>query len=135
MSRSTDALMEMDNPGPFEATSQTVAQLGISIEPLSTVLSQADSLPSRISLGPPGQLTVRSQSFNASQVASKILENFYNYCCSFATALPTGANVLFNLNTPYMEQTYIPMKALQDWYKNTLQKVQSDPSLFKEMDM
>jgi hypothetical protein len=91
-SKSMDDLMEDDRssyPG-----SETVAQLGISIEPIVNVqqayeaLTQSKNITSMTSLRTPQE--------SPTLTVNKILESFYNYCTSFSSALPPGKMVNFN---------------------------------------
>jgi hypothetical protein len=68
-SRSVDNLMEED--GPFQATSQTIAQIGISIEPIATVVSMQTASQAATS----NQLVLRSSVTDSPQLALKLLES------------------------------------------------------------
>lgn len=111
LSNIASSMDDMDEA--FAPSSNLVAQLGISIEPIDVVFSQVSGLPtkrpfdgtttSEMSLVP-----AQDTSCDSIQIATKLLENFYNYCTSFATThVPQGSNVLFNIN---WETTYIPIK-------------------------
>lgn len=76
-----------------------VAQLGIDIEPLHTLSSNA---------------LTSSVSYSAlPSMASKILDNLYNYVMSFNAT------------------EYIPAKVFTDWYNGMCKKLANDPNLFK----
>ena len=101
--KSADDLMEDD--APFIATVETIAQLGISVEPIDVInqmQSQALAIPKRF----PSVKDV-----DLPQLLGKILENFYNYVSSFTTALPQGGFSLINfINSPAFTNSYIPVK-------------------------
>ncbi|KAJ3325435.1 hypothetical protein HDV06_004294 [Boothiomyces sp. JEL0866] len=125
--KSTDMLVD---ESPFDSSSKIVAQIGISIEPLENVLAQQRQRSES------NQLALRNNPhFDTQSITSKILESFYNYCTSFSTSLPPGGQVLFNIPQQTLETTFIPLKALSDWFKQTQNKLDHDPSLFRDMEI
>ncbi|TPX58824.1 hypothetical protein SpCBS45565_g07897 [Spizellomyces sp. 'palustris'] len=105
------------------------AQLGISVEPIDVVMAQVSRLqPSSSGPATSGALL---KSVDPAQLVTKILENFYNHCSGFAGNLPLGGNALFGMD---WNTTFIPLKAVQDWYNSMQRKLKLDPSgnsLFK----
>ncbi|KAL2916615.1 hypothetical protein HK105_203727 [Polyrhizophydium stewartii] len=107
----------MGTGGPTAA-----AQLGISIEPVESVMAQIATLPAgahalggAAAAGTPGaaaadsgMVVTRANSFSdPSSVATKLLENLYNYCTSFAGPIPMGGSALFGAN---WGNAFIPLK-------------------------
>ncbi|KAI8913396.1 C11orf73, partial [Gorgonomyces haynaldii] len=99
--KSSDMLTEDEIP--------KTAQLGISIEPIDQVMQQAGQSK------PPVDLPMR------------LLEHFYNYLTSFSSQLPKDASVLFGANV----NSWIPLKALSEWYDNVQRRIKQDPSFLK----
>jgi protein Hikeshi len=66
--KSADNLMEED--GPFLATSETIAQIGISVEPISSVLAMQTANTSSSN-----QLVLRSSVIDMPHTAMKLLES------------------------------------------------------------
>lgn len=61
----------------------------------------------------------------AAQLATRILENLYNYVMSFAVQdLPVGAIPLGTIT----ERGFLPVKTFQTWYENLTRKLSNDPS-------
>jgi hypothetical protein len=102
----------------------STAQLGISIEPIDRVLAAVSSLSAGTPLGQEGASSemVLSNAFmmttsptgtvtkDPSSIASRILENLYNYCTSFATSsVPPGGVVLLGKD---LSNSYIPVKVI-----------------------
>jgi len=85
-----------------------VAQIGISIETLDLVQQQA-------------QLLEVEQAKNRTQFvefAQKMLESFLNYSVSFVV-------------TPSPNESYIPLKVLEDWYKNFERRLSFNPYFWR----
>ena len=125
-----DVLMD-DSTGAFQATKGTVAQLGISIEPMVDVQKQADAyMQERASMA------LVKAAGSTQDMGVKLIESFYNYCTSFATTLlPQDANILFQMPGLNLQNTFIPLKAVQDWYKHIMKKAEGDNTLFKDADI
>jgi hypothetical protein len=101
----------------------STAQLGVSIETIDRVLAAVSSLSAGTPLGQEGGASsemvlsnafmmstspVGSTNKDPSSVASRILENLYNYCTSFATSsVPPGGAVLLGKD---LSNSYIPVK-------------------------
>jgi len=96
----------MANNFAFNQTSVShVAQIGISIEPLSQINQQ---LPSS------NQLVENFASFT-----TKTAESLFNYVSSFAKYIP-GTN----------EQA-VPLSAIQSWYTNYSRKLELNPNFWR----
>ncbi|KAI8923349.1 hypothetical protein BC831DRAFT_38367 [Entophlyctis helioformis] len=145
VSKSMDALMddtsEPSFAAPFAAQASASAQLGISIEPIETVMAQISTLPAGAhALTAAGGVAGASitdlvpvqqgqgPSLDPISIATKLLENLYNHCASYAGSLPMGGNALFGLN---WDTTFIPLKALQDWFTATQRRIKADPGFLK----
>ncbi|TPX32055.1 hypothetical protein SmJEL517_g04769 [Synchytrium microbalum] len=113
------------------------AQLGISIEPIESVFSQISTLPqlphtsSLMSMmGSSDANMMQSESTalvparDPVRMVSLIIENLYNYLTSFAVNTSQIPSATFGST----EATYIPAKALQEWYFKTNGKLKMDPS-------
>jgi hypothetical protein len=92
------------------------ASLGISIDTIDNVHAAVSTLPqsgealsarqSEMSIST--ALVPASSSGSAMTIATRILDNLYNYCTSFATSdMPLDANVLLGRD---ISKTYIPLK-------------------------
>ncbi|KAI9099293.1 hypothetical protein DFS34DRAFT_617070 [Phlyctochytrium arcticum] len=110
------------------------AQLGISVEPIEVVMAQVAQLGTGTANGaakPTGALTKIS---DPGVIAQKLLESLYNHCSSFAGNLPPGATALFGMD---WNSTFIPLKAVQDWFNSMQRKLKNDPTgacLFRGTD-
>ncbi|KAJ3160991.1 hypothetical protein HDU88_007478 [Geranomyces variabilis] len=121
----------MMTPG---ARSITPAKLGISVETVEAVMAQAeqDGGVSGLSTGgsqaPTTTTTAGALVKNVDPVllTTKILESLYNYCSSFAGPLPPLGSALFGGMD--WGSTFIPLKALQDWFGVMQRKLKADPS-------
>ncbi|CAG8485210.1 2955_t:CDS:2 [Ambispora gerdemannii] len=118
-SMETNDMSDTTQPAP-----QVTATLGISIEAIALVESQMANLPTTNSVLTPD---------NLSQVATNMLRNLYNYVTSFATSSsPLGMQIIGqNID---MYQSYIPLKAFQDWYDGFMRKVKIDPGMVLKGD-
>ncbi|KAJ3224225.1 hypothetical protein HK099_000086 [Clydaea vesicula] len=115
------------------------AQIGISIEPVDLVrtLMMKKKLITKFLIEINKEQLTLTPSNSTDQVMDlgankdlnslimKILENFYNYCSGFSTNLPPNAQALFGLN---WSNTYIPLKALSEWYEKITRKLKADPT-------
>ena len=97
---------------PVEDNSMTddeSIQLGISIEPLETVL--------QIQRSRSIEMSTSMTDLGPENIVQKVVENFYNFCAGFYSG------------------DYIPVKVfqvrsriMQDWYTRTMTKMKNDPS-------
>eukprot|EP00842_Homolaphlyctis_polyrhiza_P005228 jgi/Hompol1/5706/HPOL_001107-RA len=143
--KSMDALMDDTDQSPFAAVPTVSAQLGISIEPIQTVMAQISTLPSGAhSLTAQGMGSVADMSMVVAQsgsslpllsnvsldavqsIATKLVDNLFNYCTSFAGGLPPNGTALFRMD---LSSTFVPLKA--KWYNNTQRKIKTDPNFLK----
>ncbi|KAJ3012344.1 hypothetical protein HKX48_006330 [Thoreauomyces humboldtii] len=106
------------------AAATVPAQLGISVELLEVVVAQVSQLhassPSKSSAA-----GVLVKNVDPVKLTTKILESLYNYCSSFAGPLPEMSTALFGMD---WGSTFIPLKALQDWFLIMQRKIKADPS-------
>ncbi|KAF8976833.1 hypothetical protein BGZ46_007913 [Entomortierella lignicola] len=145
----------MDQPDTSSST-PIAATLGISIEPVDSVMSQIATLQSSSSnptssksTAAPSNALITLSSATAANIkpdsvaaiAQKVMSHLYNHVTSFATAvLPPGSSVLVPAGGPGSaanvlavagasgpDSTFLPVKAFNDWYQNVIRKVKSDP--------
>jgi protein Hikeshi len=114
--------------GKAQATSLTDPNpsitLGISIEPLSAIESQVNTLHA-----PTTTMTVGKPIPPLTLVAQRIAKNLFNYMGSFASQnLPMGVMTLGQLRP---DATYVPLKAFEDWWSKFNHKVESDPGFLE----
>ena len=91
----------------------TVAQIGISLEPLAQLAQQtpvANAAPSTLN--------------SFVQFTQTMLENFVNYATSFSIAQAQM--------TPNPNENFVPMSVVQKWYSMFERKLASDPNFWKK---
>lgn len=131
----------MDAPPALEYNQ--VAELGISVEPLDSVMYQVEqnelsAMPASApnSSGVDSLSLVKSPSASRSlnvsslpSLAQALLENFITHVESFSVGvLPPGVALLSLVQTPDVEQLYIPLKAVTEWYSKISNKLKYNPS-------
>lgn len=92
-----------------EAELSHIAQIGISIEPETSVIQQTPSITDS-----PATLYAFGQ---------KMLENFVNFASSFSI---TQAQMV-----PNPSETYVPLSTLTTWFQNFERRLQSNPNFWK----
>ncbi|KAI8067467.1 hypothetical protein BC940DRAFT_239224 [Gongronella butleri] len=100
------------------------ATLGISIEPVDAVQQQLSTLNagSLVKVAPLQQKMSMSE---VGQMASRVIDNLFNYVTSFAVQdLPVNAIALAEIT----DRGYLPVKAFQTWYNNLSRKLANDPN-------
>ncbi|KAI9257278.1 hypothetical protein BDA99DRAFT_515990 [Phascolomyces articulosus] len=124
-------LRQTNNNNSNNMQGSVPATLGISIEPLEIVQQQMESAGATSMMdttGADAAMAVIKPPTNlnqAGQLASKILDNLYNYVNSFVQQdLPLNAIPLSTLT----DQGYLPVKAFQTWYENLSRKLSNDPN-------
>ncbi|XP_052865280.1 protein OPI10 homolog [Anopheles cruzii] len=85
-----------------------IAQIGVSIEPETTLIQQTPA-------------TTTSSTYY--QFGQKILENFFNFVSSFSVTQSQMA--------PNFNETYVPLSTLQTWYTNFERRLQQNPNFWK----
>ncbi|KAJ3185108.1 hypothetical protein HDU87_002674 [Geranomyces variabilis] len=116
-------------PGARELTP---AKLGISVETIEAVMAQAGQHGSGAGSSTGTSTTTAStagalvKNIDPVLLTTKILESLYNYCSSFAGPLPALGSALFGGMD--WGSTFIPLKALQDWFGVMQRKLKADPS-------
>ncbi|XP_049286022.1 protein OPI10 homolog [Anopheles funestus] len=85
-----------------------IAQIGVSIEPESSLVQQTPS-------------TTTSSTYY--QFGQKILENFFNFVTSFS--------VTQSQMTPAPNETFVPLSTIQTWYTNFERRLQQNPNFWK----
>ncbi|KAJ3151164.1 hypothetical protein HDU86_006154 [Geranomyces michiganensis] len=111
------------------------AKLGISVEPIEAVAAQVNShnlgaATTTTTAGTPAAAAqgVLVKNVDPVQLTTKILESLYNYCSSFAGPLPAFGAALFGGAGMDWGSTFIPLRALQDWFGVMQRKLKADPS-------
>ena len=116
------------------STEATTITLGISIEPLSSVLASLSSLPSTIQFAQtprsatpaPGQLVLaNSKTPTVLSLAGRIIKNAFNYLGSFAVKADVPGPGVTDV---------VPLKAFQDWWVKFEKKVELDPGVLERED-
>ncbi|KAI8342264.1 hypothetical protein BC941DRAFT_412292 [Chlamydoabsidia padenii] len=113
----------------IRGTGQTIGQpatLGISIEPVATVEQQLTTLSST-SLVKSNTIPYSNPipMSEVGQMASRVIENLYNYVTSFAVQdMPMNGFALGDVT----DHGYLPVKAFQTWYNNLSRKLANDPN-------
>ena len=100
---------------PFGQTSiqpSHMAQIGISVEPLTTLAQQTPVSNAAVS---------KLDSFV--EFSQKMLENFFNYASSFAISQ--------SQMTPNPSETYVPLSTLQNWFETFQRRFQQNPYFWK----
>ncbi|ORZ12392.1 hypothetical protein BCR42DRAFT_483698 [Absidia repens] len=107
------------------AAASTTATLGISIEPLATVEQHLATLQNTAVAKPPTAAATAVSMSEVGQMASRVIENLYNYVTSFSVQeLPMNGIPLGQLT----EHGYLPVHAFQTWYNNLSRKLANDPN-------
>ncbi|XP_049861913.1 protein OPI10 homolog [Schistocerca gregaria] len=86
------------------------AQIGISVEPLTVVLEQASRAVDR---------TTKP----VVEFGHKMIENFVNYIASFTLSVQQV--------TPAIDENYVPLSALRNWYNNFERRLRINPTFWK----
>lgn len=89
-----------------------IAQVGISVESIDELMQQT-----------PASNTAPSTTSTFAEFTQKIVENFFNFVSSFAVSQ--------SQMTPQPNETFIPSKAVEQWYNNTKSKLQTNPNFWK----
>ncbi len=87
-------------------TNSDFGELGISIEPLSVLEGLVNEKA----------LVVAERTTANGNVVQRVAENAYNFLGSFAK--PKGSS----------SELFVPLKALEDWYNNSMKKANADPT-------
>lgn len=112
----------------------TIITLGISIEPLSSVLASLYSLPStiqsaqtpRTATPASGQIVLaNSKAQTVLSLAGRIIKNAANYLGSFAVKADVPGQGVMDV---------VPLKAFQDWWVKFEKKVEFDPGVLERED-
>ena len=86
-----------------------VAQIGISVDPLTELSQQTPATSAAVSNLEPFV-----------DFSKKMVENLFNFVTSFSSPLP-----------PTPTETYIPSSVLQKWYESFRRKMQQDPYFWR----
>ncbi|KAI8987972.1 hypothetical protein BDF20DRAFT_910525 [Mycotypha africana] len=107
----------------------TNATLGISIEPIDAVQQQLATLNQPTTASSSALVKPGVSVSQVGQMASRVLENLYNYVTSFTvqnipvTSIPIGQ---------LTENGYLSLKAFQTWYDNLSRKIAANPNYLIE---
>ncbi|XP_034252648.1 protein OPI10 homolog [Thrips palmi] len=99
---------------PFALHMSKNAQIGISVEPLTSVQQQI----SQIVTSADG-----STATNFREFCTKMLENFMNYASSFSQSQSEMI--------PNPSQQYVPLSTLQTWYDNFNRRLENNPYFWR----
>lgn len=122
------------NTSAGSSSEATTLTLGISIEPLSSVLASLSSLPSTIQFAQtprtatpaPGQLVLaNTKPITVLSLAGRIIKNASNYLGSFAIRVDVPGQGVMDV---------VPLKAFQDWWVKFEKKVEFDPGVLERED-
>ncbi|KAI8619075.1 hypothetical protein BC830DRAFT_1105861 [Chytriomyces sp. MP71] len=124
---SGDAMMDDSNGNLLNVEPPITASLGISIEPIDFCMRAVETAKSDSHISGSEMVLSGGKTGMADPqlLGSKLLENLFNYCAGFASAIPTNGNALFGRD---WNTTYVPLKAIQDWYQSMQRKFKIDPS-------
>ncbi|KAL4225113.1 hypothetical protein ACF0H5_015806 [Mactra antiquata] len=89
-----------------------MAQIGISVEPLSQLVQQTPATFSNTSTVEPFV-----------EFSNKMCENLYNFAASFAQ---TQSQM-----TPNPQESYVPLSKLQQWYQNFMRRFEQNPYFWR----
>lgn len=92
----------------------TMAQIGISLEPLTEIANQL-----------PEASAVPSGVVAFVEFTQKMLHSLFNFAASFATTQQSM--------TPNPTENYVPLSVLQTWYSNFERKMAMDPNFWKSL--
>ncbi|XP_063988155.1 protein OPI10 homolog isoform X1 [Diachasmimorpha longicaudata] len=93
-----------------------VAQIGISIEPLNVIESQANALVNA---------TVNATTNSSIEFAQKMLTSFVNYISSFS--------VTQSQMTPNPTENFVPLSSVQGWYEKFERRLQQNPNFWRQL--
>jgi hypothetical protein len=91
-----------------------VAQIGISIEPLTSILQLT-----------PDPSANPSQQSNFEEFALKAAENLFNYCASFSYSSQQL------MNTQFSNQQFVPLTTIQQWFENFTRRLRQMPQFWR----
>ena len=94
------------------SSNASIAQIGISVEPLTELANQT-----------PAANTTASNVNSFVQFSSKMLENLYNYVSSFGLSQAQM--------TPNPTEVYVPISSMRTWFENFKRKLEQDPNFWK----
>lgn len=110
-------LHKASETNPFGSTilrpDHSMAQIGISVEPLNQLTQQTPALN-----------TLPSALNSRLEFTMKMLENFVNFSSSFGLQQ--------SQMTPTPQETYVPMSVVQRWFENFKRKITNDPEFWRK---
>ncbi|XP_075963476.1 protein Hikeshi [Anarhichas minor] len=95
------------------SSSSSVAQVGVSVEPLDQLAQQV----------PVSSSSVSTTADSFLQFAQKTLDSLYNFASSFAV---TQAQM-----TPNPSETFVPSSCVLKWYENFRRRLSQNPNFWK----
>ncbi|KAJ1530978.1 hypothetical protein ONE63_005814 [Megalurothrips usitatus] len=99
---------------PFALHVSKNAQIGISVETITSIQQQVSQLTS----SPDGSTVTNFHEF-----CTKMLENFMNYASSFSQSQ--------SQMTPNPTEQYVPLSTLQSWYNNFSRRLEQNPYFWR----
>lgn len=99
-----------------------VAQIGISLEPMNSVLQMVPALD-----------TVASKANTFTEFVNKTVGNLYNYCSSFSR--PVSDIIGNSFHTQYNNNAqFVPLSTIQSWYENYTRRLGKDQNFWKNLE-
>uniref|UniRef100_A0A915DQD0 Hikeshi-like domain-containing protein n=1 Tax=Ditylenchus dipsaci TaxID=166011 RepID=A0A915DQD0_9BILA len=97
------------------------AQIGIMVEPLTTIESRV-----------PAQGSQASQQSAVAEFTEKMLRNFLNAMQSFAIAMPSQST-FSSMGNGSARQEVVPLSKVQEWFSTFQRRLQINPNFWKNM--
>lgn len=116
--------MTSDTSPQFDYTQSPVlhvAQIGISIEPMDSVLQMVPAIE-----------TVASKADTFTQFVNKTVGNLYNYCSSFSR--PVNEIIGESFQTQHNNTQFVPITTIQNWYENYTRRLSKDQNFWKNLN-
>ncbi|OLY80585.1 Protein OPI10-like protein [Smittium mucronatum] len=109
------AIFKLKSSIPLNSGPNILSELGISIEPISSVEATYNSLNS-------GLVLSKTTPILAENNAMSMLQSLYDYCMSFVTKMTPNMSII-GAPTYNQDSAVIPVKAIEDWYKVYTNKI------------
>lgn len=99
-----------------------VAQIGISVEPLDSVIQMVPALDTPV-----------SNMTNFAEFITKTVGNLFNYCSSFSRPASEIMGNPFQVGPPNSSH-FVPLSTIQTWYENYTRRLSNDPNFWKTLN-
>lgn len=100
-----------------------VAQIGISVEPIDSVLQMV-----------PAVETSASNINTFTEFINKTVGNLYNYCSSFSRTTNELIGNPFQASQPSSNTQFVPLSSIQNWYENYTRRLSNDQNFWKTLN-